>query len=202
MNRKMHDGGRNGAIKRIRRVDTRWCNDARDPVPLDPSRQHAALSVDRAGAAFVTDLQSGKRVGWALGRVEEQGPDLARAKGWVGCVRVAAYPASSPSAACVAPRARLRAQAAAACSMRDDASHAPVCPFVSNLLTQPPYASLQLPSACVSLTFLFPSCPAHGTKVADTWIKPNAPRQLTPGTVVSFGASTRAYKLVRVSKAD
>eukprot|EP00198_Chlamydomonas_reinhardtii_P011653 XP_001700990.1 MAP kinase phosphatase 5 [Chlamydomonas reinhardtii] len=43
---------------------------------------------------------------------------------------------------------------------------------------------------------------AHGTKVADTWIKPNAPRQLTPGTVVSFGASTRAYKLVRVSKAD
>ncbi|KAG2441094.1 hypothetical protein HXX76_003946 [Chlamydomonas incerta] len=42
----------------------------------------------------------------------------------------------------------------------------------------------------------------HGTKVGDTWLKPNAPRQLTPGTVVSFGASTRTYKLVRVTKAE
>ncbi|KAG2450344.1 hypothetical protein HYH02_004849 [Chlamydomonas schloesseri] len=42
----------------------------------------------------------------------------------------------------------------------------------------------------------------HGTKVADTWIKPNAPRQLNPGAVMSFGASTRSYKLVRVTKAD
>ncbi|EFJ44730.1 MAP kinase phosphatase 5 [Volvox carteri f. nagariensis] len=41
----------------------------------------------------------------------------------------------------------------------------------------------------------------HGTKVADVWIKPNAPRQLQTGQAMGFGASTRSYKLLSVAKA-
>ncbi|GLC33296.1 hypothetical protein PLESTB_000349500 [Pleodorina starrii] len=40
----------------------------------------------------------------------------------------------------------------------------------------------------------------HGTKVGDTWIKPNAPRQLQLGHTMGFGASTRSYKLLSVTK--
>ncbi|GIL44377.1 hypothetical protein Vafri_1861 [Volvox africanus] len=40
----------------------------------------------------------------------------------------------------------------------------------------------------------------HGTKVGDIWIKPNAPRQLQLGQTMGFGASTRSYKLISISK--
>ncbi len=47
--------------------------------------------------------------------------------------------------------------------------------------------------------FSFPTA-GHGTKVGDVWVKPNAPRQLQLGTVVSFGASTRTYRVVGLDK--
>lgn len=40
----------------------------------------------------------------------------------------------------------------------------------------------------------------HGTKVDDTWIKANAPRELGEGSVLRFGASTRAYKVLSCKK--
>ncbi|KXZ47911.1 hypothetical protein GPECTOR_32g524 [Gonium pectorale] len=40
----------------------------------------------------------------------------------------------------------------------------------------------------------------HGTKVGDTWLRPNAPRQLSALAALRFGASTRSYTLTAISK--
>jgi len=41
---------------------------------------------------------------------------------------------------------------------------------------------------------------AHGTKVEDTWLKPQGSKHVGVGGVMRFGASTRAYKLERVER--
>ena len=42
--------------------------------------------------------------------------------------------------------------------------------------------------------------PGHGTKLDDVWIKPQTARQLRPGAVLQFGASTRKYRVVSVAQ--
>jgi dual specificity MAP kinase phosphatase len=40
----------------------------------------------------------------------------------------------------------------------------------------------------------------HGTKLNDAWLKAQQQRTMTVGSTVSFGASTRKYKLLEVVK--
>ena len=42
--------------------------------------------------------------------------------------------------------------------------------------------------------------PGHGTKLDDVWIKPQTARQLRPGAILQFGASTRKYRVVSVAQ--
>ncbi len=107
-------------------------------------------------------------------------------------------PAAGPLGACIASDARPRSRGLGGCGQAAGSGCACV---VGHKATDPAPLCVVVTGAT---TGTHPSGTlrraGHGTKLDDTWLRPNAPKPLKQGAVFQLGASTRQYVVARMER--